>query len=308
VKVAIIGAGKITQKTYLPLLSARNDLELYLYSRDAQKLERIQRQFRLAGASNELDVVRHWEPQVAFILTVPGVHYGHVKTFLELGCDVFVEKPAALFTWQIQELAELAEAKKALLMVGFNRRYAPLNQLALNTWAARDIQMAIFEKHRFKAYHPDLYTNFVDDTIHIVDLLRFLCGEAEALYSIAQESNGFFWGGMVVLTLKKGGQAMIATSLQAGRWTEKIALHGESASLHLEMFTQLSLMDNEKMQLWQESPTSAALTTNDIRGFSAEIEHFFDCIQTHQQPLSSAIDAIKTHQLIDQIAQVTIKN
>lgn len=39
------------------------------------------------------------------------------------------------------------------------------------------------------------------------------------------------------------------------------------------------------------------------RGFMGEIDHFFECIATRQQPQTNAYDALKTHRLIEQLVE-----
>ncbi len=300
-RVAIIGLGNIAQKAYLPVLSSMDGQELYLHCRTPATLERIRSQYRLPQVTPDLVELLRWRPQAAFVLTPPKTHYLIVKQLLLAGADVFVEKPASLHSAETQELAELADRRQAVLMVGFNRRFAPLHIKARQVWDARPIDMAIFEKHRYKAYHPDLYSNLVDDTIHIVDLLRYFCGEARVVSTTSQLQNGMFTGGVSLLTLQNGGSAMIATSLSAGRWTEGFALHGASASLYVEAFSRLRLVTGDTQQVWEENPTSASASAAETRGICGEIDHFFECVKTRQPPLTSGWDSLKTQLLVDEI-------
>ena len=62
-------------------------------------------------------------------------------------------------------------------MVGFNRTFALLYKKAKDNFESKKIQLALFQKNRNKATHTDLYNNYLDDTIHQIDLLRYFCGE-----------------------------------------------------------------------------------------------------------------------------------
>lgn len=59
------------------------------------------------------------------IATPAATHYALVKAALQSGKDVFVEKPLALKTEEGEKLAELAEKKNRILMVGHILRYHP---------------------------------------------------------------------------------------------------------------------------------------------------------------------------------------
>lgn len=305
-RVAVVGIGNMALKTYLPLLTTTEGLDLALHSRSPASLQRGRSLFRLPYATLDLNELIQWKPQAAFILTPPDSHHALARQFIQAGVDVFIEKPATLLTEQIEELARLADQRQAIVMVGYNRRFAPLNVKARQVWGDRRVEMAFFEKHRYKAYHPDIYNNFIDDTVHMVDLLRFFCGEAQVINSTSQIRGGEFIGGISLLSLNNGGSATIAASLSAGRWTERFALHGGSASLYLEAFTRLVLVSGEAEQVWEETPAYTSRSTIETRGIRDEVNHFFDCVRTRQQPLASAWDSVKTQQLVDEIASQVV--
>ncbi len=306
-RVAVVGIGNMALKTYLPLLTMMEGLDLALHSRSLASLERGRKLFRLLYATPDLSELLQWKPQAAFILTPPNTHYELAGLFVQAGVDVFVEKPATLQTEQIEELARLADQHQVIFMVGYNRRFAPLNVKARQVWGDRRVEMAFFEKHRYKAYHSDIYYNFIDDTVHMVDLLRFFCGEAQVINSTSQIRGGEFTGGISLLSLNSGGSATVAASLSAGRWTERFALHGGSASLYLEAFTRLVLVTGESEQVWEETPAYTSRSSIETRGIRDEVNHFFDCVGVRQQPLTSAWDSVKTQRLVDEIARRVVQ-
>jgi UDP-2-acetamido-3-amino-2,3-dideoxy-glucuronate N-acetyltransferase len=59
------------------------------------------------------------------IATPAATHYNLIKESLQAGKDVFVEKPLALTVNEGKELVELADQKKAILMVGHILQYHP---------------------------------------------------------------------------------------------------------------------------------------------------------------------------------------
>lgn len=301
-RVAIIGVGNFARKAYLPILTAQEGLDLFLHSRTSERLEQVRRQYRLPLASTELGELMQWQPEAAFVLTPSSTHYALVKQLLQSKVDVFLEKPATLLSSQTQELADLADAHHAILMVGFNRRFAPLHVKARQVWGDRPVDQAVFEKNRTRAYHPDIYSNFIDDTIHNVDLLRYFCGEAHVVRTTSQVKEGMFTGSASLLTLENGGMAVIATNLSAGRWTERFSLHGAGASLYVDAFTRFRLISGELEQVWEEVPSSVSSTTSEIRGITGEIDHFFECVRTRQQPITSGRDSVRTQLLVDEIA------
>lgn len=189
-------------------------------------------------------------------------------------------------------------------MVGFNRRYAPLHRRARELWNDRPVGFCILEKHRPSAYHPDLYSNYIDDTVHIIDLLRFFCGEATPLLTDAHVEDGKLVRAVATLGLKESGTAVVATELSAGGWQERYALHGGGASLYLEAFSRLRLIDEHGERVESETYASAWTSTLKGRGFEDEIAHFLACVRDRRTPRTSAWEALKTQQLLDDMVAV----
>jgi len=297
--VGMIGLGEIAQKAYLPVLSAWRDIELLLCSRNPARLADIQAQYRVQRGTTSLDQLIDWRPQVAFVLTPSTTHRVIIERLLLAGIDVFSEKPLTLTLDETRYLAELAEGQGRVLMVGFNRRFAPLHCQARQLWGDRPVQMAVLQKNRSSAYHPNLYQNYIDDTIHIIDLLRLFCGDGTATYTSCQMRNGKLVGAASTVVYDHGGYGLVLTSLQAGRWQEQYALHGGSASLYVDAFSRLVFSTEEEQKVWEEKYPSAWMNTLKARGFVDEIGHFLECVQTRSQPLTSAWESYKTQLLLE---------
>lgn len=298
-RVAIIGLGDIARKAYLPLITAWEGVEALFCSRTLATVERLQAQYRVPWGTTDLDELLSWEPQAAFVLTPSPTHRAIAKRLVESGVDVFIEKPATMRSAETQELAGLADARGRVLMVGFNRRYAPLHRRARELWGGRAVGMCVLQKHRASAAHPDLFSNYIDDTIHIIDLLRFFCGDGEAVGTVQQVRQGRLVGAISTVALQGGGYGMVVTSLQAGHWTERYTLHGDGASLYLDAFSRLRLVTGGKEQIWGEGWAGTWTPTVEMRGFVDQIAHFFECVRSREQPLTSGWEALKTQLLLE---------
>jgi virulence factor len=302
--VAVIGLGSIAKKAYLPVLSAWEGIELLLCSRNSASVAKIQAQYRIERGSNSLEQLIDWRPEVALVLTPSNTHRAIAEQLLLAGINVYVEKPLTLSLDESRNLAELADQSGKVLMVGFNRRYAPLHRQARQLWGDRPIQMAVLQKNRSSAYHPDLYKNYIDDTIHIIDTLRFFCGDGKAVHTSYQVEHEKLVGAASTVAYRQGGYGMVLTSLRAGHWYENYALHGESTSMYIDAFSRLVLVAENEQKVWKESYASAWMTTLKARGFVDEIAHFFDCVQSRAMPQTSGWEAYKTQLLLEDMVAV----
>jgi virulence factor len=298
-RVAVIGLGDIARKAYLPVLSAWEGLELLFCSRNLNKVRELQGQYRVAKGTAELDELLDWRPEAALVLASTEAHFPLAHRLLAAGVDVFLEKPAAASSQEARQLAELADAGQRVLMVGFNRRYAPLHRRARELWDGRPVSLAVLQKHRSGGFHTDIAHHYRDELIHLVDLLRFYCGEGQPIITSQYEKDGRPAGMVSTVALAGGGIGSFLASMQAGGWEERYSLYGEGTSLAVEAFSRLVFSQGKERRVWEETYASSWQTTLKGRGFVDQIAHFLDCVRTRSQPETSGWEAVKSQELAE---------
>lgn len=304
-RVAIFGAGGIAHKAYLPLISTYPGVEIIgLFSRTQESIDAISSEFQLSYGTTDAQKLIEKEPDAAFVLTNDQTHYQYAEMLLNAGIDVLVEKPLAQNSAEAQILTDIAERNDRILMVGFNRRYALLYNKAREIWSGKKIQLAVFHKNRPRATHTSLYNNYLDDTIHQIDLLRFFCGDVEPIATSYEQEDGKIAGAASLCKLKDGGLGVILTSLRAGSWQEKAVLHGENLTVEVDAFEKLTVKKQDHEQVFGTDRPGKWIPDLEERGFMGEIEHFFNCVLSRNQPLTDGHDAVKTHQLIEKLVQI----
>jgi len=301
-RIAIIGAGGIAQKAYFPLLIQRPDLEIVcLYSRTSAALEKARQDWGITTGSTNLKDVMASKPQAVFVLSSNDSHYSICKMMLENDLDVYVEKPMTLASVQGFELAHLADERQRILMVAFNRRYALLYQQAKQILGDRNIKMAIFQKHRPQLYHTNLFNQYTDDTIHQIDLMRYFCGNLQVLSTSCEMQDDKLANAVSTARMDSGGLAVLINSLQAGAWQESVSLHTEGISVHVNAFRELRVVYSDHEEIYGSDRPGKWIPDLRERGFSGEIEHFFECLKTRQMPLTNAWEAAKTQELVEKL-------
>ena len=127
--IGFIGAGNYASSMLLPHL-ARMDTAQLAHVATTRSLSAVnaQRRFGFTTASTSADAVLGDESLDAiFIVTRHHTHADLVCRALETGKAVFVEKPLALTRDEVQRIIDaVANTGNDRLMVGFNRRFAPL--------------------------------------------------------------------------------------------------------------------------------------------------------------------------------------
>lgn len=126
-RLSVIGAGSFATHEFLPLLKG---LPARLRGVVSQTGLRAQAQGQLHGfefcASDPNQVLEDGDCDAVLILTRHDSHAELATLALNHGKHVFVEKPLALNVTELDAAIEAQRRSGKQLMVGFNRRYAPL--------------------------------------------------------------------------------------------------------------------------------------------------------------------------------------
>ncbi len=298
--VAILGGGGIARKAYLPLLLTWPGIHIAgLYSRTQETVDEVQAGWPVDFGTTRLEALLERQPQAAFVLTATPSHFDLARQLLEAGVDVYIEKPATESSSTARELADLAKRRGRVLMTGFNRRYALLYRQAKELFGARHIQLCMVEKHRPSAFHTNLFNNYLDDTIHQIDLLRFFCGDARPVHTSYELRDGKLVGALSVTELEQGGLGLVSTSLAAGAWQEKATLHGNGLTVEVSAFRELRVKYRDREEIYGLDRPGRWLPELKERGFSGAIEQFFECVRTRQAPQTDGYEAARTQELLE---------
>jgi len=127
--IGFIGAGNYASSMLLPHLARLETVRLaHVATTRSLSAVNAQRRFGFSSASTAADaVLDDTSLDAIFIVTRHDSHADLVCRALQTGKAVFVEKPLALTTEQLERITEtIASTGNDRLMVGFNRRFAPL--------------------------------------------------------------------------------------------------------------------------------------------------------------------------------------
>ena len=130
VKLGVLGAGNFATSVMLPILKKIHNVELVgIASASGTNAQIAAHRYGFQYAtSNDGQIINDPEINTIAILTRHHMHAQQVIAALSAGKHVFCEKPLALNEEELQKIekAFLDEKPHGLLMVGFNRRFAPL--------------------------------------------------------------------------------------------------------------------------------------------------------------------------------------
>jgi predicted dehydrogenase/threonine dehydrogenase-like Zn-dependent dehydrogenase len=140
VRLGVIGAGSYATSMLLPHLVRRADVQLVeVATATGLSAANAQRKFGFERCSTDhRGLLADETISAVLIATRHHAHAGMVSEALRAGKAVFVEKPLAVDPVQLEAItAAIHDSGNDRLMVGFNRRYAPLLVDLKRAWGTR---------------------------------------------------------------------------------------------------------------------------------------------------------------------------
>lgn len=186
-RIGIIGLGGIAQKVYLPLLSNAGRWHLVgAFSPNQQRAQPLCDSYRIPYYARVDELAQQCD--ALFVHSSTDSHYEVVSSLLRRGRHVYVDKPLAATLEQAEQLLALAARHQRILMVGFNRRFAPLYlRLKQDMQHGASLRM---DKHRSDSVGPqDARFTLLDDYLHVVDTALWLAGGTPTLSGGRVQTN-----------------------------------------------------------------------------------------------------------------------
>ena len=187
VRLGVLGAGLFANATLLPAIKKLKDIELIgIASAGGLHAQHSGRKFGFAYAcADDEQILNDPNINTVAILTRHATHADLAVRALQAGKHVFVEKPLAITSEQLDVIVGAAHASP-LLTVGFNRRFAPL-AIELSRFLA-DRTEPLYAHYRVNAGYIPLnhWTQdpaqgggrIIGEGCHFVDFLTLLAGAA----------------------------------------------------------------------------------------------------------------------------------
>jgi predicted dehydrogenase/threonine dehydrogenase-like Zn-dependent dehydrogenase len=197
VAVGFIGAGNYASSMLLPHLQRAADVSLaHVATTRSLSAFNAQRKFGFAAVSTDADAIVSDESlDAVFVVTRHSSHADLVCRGLRAGKAVFVEKPLALTDDQLDRVIEtVRETGNDRLMVGFNRRFAPLLVQLRERFGAQGsgsasrylVNAGRLEADSWYRNEEEAGTRFLGEGGHFIDTLSWWTGSRPTeVYAIA---------------------------------------------------------------------------------------------------------------------------
>ncbi|MGM0125152.1 virulence factor [Enterococcus sp. AZ194] len=296
-KFGVIGVGNIAQKAYLPSYSSKRDRGEFLFAtRNTAVQEELRTKYGFSSVYNHLDELIEVGIDACFIHTATQTHFQLAKQCLENGIHVFVDKPLSENLQEVEYLQQLAHEKNLLLMVGFNRRFAPIIDYLKQQPNKRMIHL---QKNRISAEQA---TDFViyDLFLHLVDTAVYLLDEPiQKVSSRVKEREGILqWTSLELET--ENQLAHLSMDLASGANTELYQITTPASTLTLNNLVDLKTQAEGKTILTTFGDWETTLAK---RGFEQLVDSFISGVTTGDTSNLRQENIYQSHALCEEILQ-----
>ncbi len=260
--VGILGAGGFASSTLIPAMkSSSNTSLLTVCAATGVHAQHAARRFGFRDCTtDENEVLRNPKINTVVVATRHHLHAGQVVAALAAGKNVFCEKPLCLSEDELGTILRAysgSESGWPALMVGFNRRFAPMTVRVKTFLAPISEPLALHYRINAGFLSPDHWVNdreqgggrILGEVCHFVDLLMFLAGSP--IVEVGARSVGAgprYSGDNVLISLRfaNGSEGTISYLANGDRTysKERIEVFGGGCTAVLEDFRRLELIRN----------------------------------------------------------------
>ncbi len=277
VRVGLIGAGSYARKFLLPQLQAAGAEFQLIATASGVSARDIGAKYGFrACAADAAEVINDSATNLVVIATRHDTHARLVAASLRAGRHVFVEKPLALSDEELDDVVAAAAQTDAQLLVGFNRRFAPLALRAKEFFAETNAPLSIVYRVNAGRIAREHWIQdervgggrIIGEVCHFIDLMGFLTGALPVrVYaeSVASRNHEVLNEDSVMITLRfaDGSHGTIAYLAEgdAGLAKERIEIFGAGRTFVLDDFRRARLYRNgreEQIKLRAQDKGQAA--------------------------------------------------
>lgn len=286
--VSFIGAGNFARGVLLPIVKRQPKLQLVgVGAATGLSAKNTADQFGFSYPTTDYqEILADEKSQLIFIATRHDSHARMAAEALRRGKHVFVEKPLAITQESLCEVLAAARASNGRLMVGYNRRFAPIAKKIKESLRSRSGPMTIVYRVNAGQLPGDHWTHDGDEgggrilgeACHFIDFVQYLTDALPVRVSaerVSRRASGAIDDGAVIsMSMSDGSVSSIV-----------YAASGDSslAKEHVEVFCDgsvASIDDFKSGTLIRNHKTTKLGGRSQDKGHAAEIVAFVEAART----------------------------
>jgi predicted dehydrogenase len=235
------------------------------------------------------------------VVTPAQGHFEICRELLEMGKDVFVEKPISLISNEAKELTKLAEKADLILQVGHIFRFDPASVWIRDAVAEGRFGRLKMLRARFSGFKRPRQDTGVTlaDSIHLIDLFNFLLGTSpRRVYAVLRDflGRGMDDESLIVLEYDQLNSSAILTTVEAGyhapgKFREVTVVGTDSSAVcdynvaqyKIKTFENRHILDNGEIKALEGAVHQLEFPPEEP--LRAELAAFIESVEKRNEPL-----------------------
>ena len=306
--IGFVGAGNYASLHLLPYLKENDNVKLLgLVTSTGLNSKQKAEKFGFDFCSTDYDsILKNESLNAVFIATRHSTHSDYVVKALKAGKNVFVEKPMVVTEEQLSDVIktyiEIAAVKKTALMVGLNRRFAPMvKQIrsAINDNLPKQMLYRVnsgFIPTSSWLHQPNEGGGMmIGEMCHFIDLMMYLCGEKPIKVfasSLRLNNNSYADDDNITITVVfEGGST--------GTLCYNTVGNKSASKERLEIYTAgkvIILDDFRTLEIFSNSNKTVKKAYNQDKGQKKQINQTVNYFQKFESPIpfDELVNVMKT--------------
>ncbi len=309
-KIGFVGTGFIA-KVHMENLSKIDGVEIAgVIEPIDERAKEIEERYG-ARRFQSLKEMKDFGIDAVYITSPNKTHFEYAHEAVELGLNVFCEKPMTISLKDAKELERVVEEKGVVFQVGHNRRFAYVYKYMKEK----------IESGKFKPYSFQIKMNrgelqvppWVSDrsftggflfetTLHLFDMMRYLFGEVDEMYVLAKKSVYDDYDDWAITVKMKNGIIGTFTSSAHTSWMipfERVEVYGEHEMMANDEMEKVYYSVGEKTEAIVEVKDYTKVDFKKKWGYVEEDQLFIKALKGEMEPPVTVHDGVKAIEIVD---------
>jgi predicted dehydrogenase len=307
-KILVVGVGSIG-KRHLGLLLDMGFRDIVVCDAQKTRLDEVQNIYPGLREFQDYTTAFKEDLDVVFICTPPHLHTNILAKAVDNGCHVFCEKPLAMNLEGLNEIERRAREKNLVVMIGYVYRFCkPIKKIKEiidskilgKIYSARTIiSLYLPDWHPWEDYrefflsHRDLGGGALLEESHATDYIKWMMGDVKAVGCINKKLSNLELDAedmtIINLEFQNGSLGAIQIDLLGRVLRKEAEFIGEKGTVLWDAERGLVRLFTAARGEWEEF--ELAFTPD---AYVDQLNHFFECIRDHKEPITALHDAIET--------------
>ncbi|MEW6356501.1 MAG: Gfo/Idh/MocA family oxidoreductase [Planctomycetota bacterium] len=309
IRLGLIGAGNLARTRAKCAAGTPNAELAAVASRTREKAQRFADEHGIRAVFADHRELIASDVDAVIVATPNDTHYPIVMDALRGGKDVLVEYPMVLHAEQAAEIVRLTEERKAIVEVGFDTRFDPLDRelrefvssgrIGEPVWCSAQLLYPVpCDPAKWYSNPKATRGMIVSWLVERFDLLRRVCGEVESVFAVeAPDAYGgkkFFEQRICIVNLRFQSGAVGAASLCC------LAPRGLSGSVVQVIGREGGLWsDGRALRVFSRAGEESIRAESGVDSFAEETAHFVRCVRERTPVENPPAESLKALQVAE---------